>query len=134
MKIYKIDHIGIRVTDFDHSVHFYAKLGFSVTRKDFKERVVEIKHPSGITINFLDSANNDKQRQNVLMDIEEKYPGYTHYAIHIDSVEDAVRYFESNEIGISEGPTTFANGNTSVFVRDPDLNVIEFTQLPKERV
>ncbi len=128
MKLNKIDHIGIRVSDFDKAIHFYKKIGFSVVRKDLKERVVEVKHACGITVNFLDSANSDKQRKNVLMDITEKYPGYTHYAIHVDSIVDAVEYLKSNAINTTEGPVTFGNGKTSIFIRDPDLNVIEFTQ------
>ncbi|MFQ5581414.1 MAG: VOC family protein [Mariprofundaceae bacterium] len=131
MKINKIDHVGIRVMKFDISISFYEKLGFSVTREDYEEHVVVVKHPSGIEINLLDSANNDHEKQNVLMDTKEKYPGYTHYAIQVDSAEDANKYFESIGLAVTEGPVTFGDGKTSVFVRDPDLNVIEFTQIPK---
>lgn len=122
MKINKIDHIGIRVADFDRSTRFYAKLGFEVIREDFKERVVVARHPSGITVNFLDSANNHQKKQNILMDTEDKYPGYTHYAIHIDSIADALAYLKSNEMTITKGPVTFGNEKTSIFIRDPDLN------------
>ena len=130
MKINKIDHVGIRVADFDRSIRFYAMMGFSVTRKDLTEHVVEVQHPSGITLNFLDSANHDHDGQNVLMDIERKYPGYTHCAFNIESVDDALQHLETNGITPTEGPVTFGNGKTSIFIRDPDLNVIEFTHAP----
>lgn len=130
MRIKTIDHIGIRVMEFDRSVAFYEKLGFNKIRHDLDERVVVLKHASGIEINLLDSGNDDNDRRNVLMDVDRKYPGYTHYAIEVESATDAKRFLESIGLEVTEGPITFGDGKTSVFVRDPDLNVIEFTQLP----
>ena len=131
MEIRKLDHVGIRVMDFDRSIQFYKALGFQVTREDYNEHVVVMKHPGGIEINFLDSGNNDNSRKNILMDIIEQYPGYTHYAIEVQSANDAKAFLESINITITEGPVTFGDGKTSIFIRDPDLNVIEFTELPK---
>jgi lactoylglutathione lyase len=37
---------------------------------------------------------------------------------------------EEAGIAISDGPVRFASGSTSIFIRDPDRNVIEFTQDP----
>ena len=130
MNINKIDHIGIRVADFDRAIRFYEMLGFRTTRKDLSERVVEVSHPAGISINLLDSADHDLDKQNVLMDIDRKYPGYTHYALRIDSIDDALKRLDANGIAVTEGPVTFGDGKTSIFIRDPDLNVIEFTQAP----
>jgi lactoylglutathione lyase len=116
--------------EFDRSVAFYEKLGFNKIRHDHDERVVVLKHASGIEINLLDSGNDDNDRRNVLMDVDRKYPGYTHYAIEVESATDAKRFLESIGLEVTEGPITFGDGKASVFVRDPDLNVIEFTQLP----
>jgi len=44
--------------------------------------------------------------------------------------EEILRIAKENNIPISEGPVTFGNGKTSLFIRDPDYNVIEFTQDP----
>ncbi len=130
MKIKSLDHVGIRVMEFDRAVAFYEKLGFSLIREDLKERVVVLKHGSGVEINLLDSGNDPNDGRNVLMDVEPKYPGYTHYAIEVESADEAKRFLESIGLKVTEGPVTFGDGKTSVFVRDPDLNVIEFTQLP----
>lgn len=130
MHIKKLDHVGIRVMDADKSMQFYRTLGFQVTRKDYGEQVFVVKHPSGIEINLIAHGDNDFDQQNILMDVEERYPGYTHYAIEVQSVADAKVFFESLNIRLSGGPVTFGDGKTSIFIRDPDLNVIEFTELP----
>lgn len=130
MRIKRIDHVGIRVMQFERAIVFYEKLGFSVIRRDLKEHVVVLKHDSGIEINLLDSGDDDNNQKNILMDVGKKYPGYTHYAIEIESVENTKEYLESIGLIVTEGPVTFGDGKISVFIRDPDKNVIEFTQLP----
>ena len=72
----------------------------------------------------------DVDKRNILMDVKAKYPGYTHYAITVESVQNAKHFLESINIKITGGPVTFGDGKTSIFIRDPDLNVIEFTELP----
>ncbi|MCF6765500.1 VOC family protein [Thiotrichales bacterium 19S3-7] len=128
-KINKIDHIGIRVMEFDRAIRFYEKLNFKLTREDYKENVVVLKHDSGVEINLLGSGNDSNQAKNILMDMPNKYPGYTHYAINVASINETKNYIENElNITITEGPITFGDGKTSIFIRDPDSNVIEFTQ------
>jgi catechol 2,3-dioxygenase-like lactoylglutathione lyase family enzyme len=131
MEIRKLDHVGIRVMDFGKAIRFYEKLGFKSTRIDHKEHVAIIRHPSGLELNLLDSGNDNYGGKNILMDAEVRYPGYTHYAVEVRSVNDARIFLESINMVITEGPVTFGNGKTSIFIRDPDFNVIEFTELPK---
>ena len=131
MRIKRLDHVGIRVMEFERSIDFYEKLGFSVIRRDDQEHVVVLKHNSSVEINLLDSGNDDNEQKNILMDVDRKYPGYTHYAIAVHSVEKAKQHLESIGLSITEGPVTFGDGKRSIFIRDPDKNVIEFTQLPK---
>lgn len=131
MQIKRLDHVGIRVMNVEQSIEFYKTLGFQVIREDYKEQVFVVKHPSDIEINFIARGDNDNDRRNILMDVEERYPGYTHYAIQVESVEDTKSFFESINIKITGGPVTFGDGKTSIFIRDPDLNVLEFTALPK---
>ncbi|NER78481.1 MAG: VOC family protein [Leptolyngbya sp. SIO1D8] len=130
MQIKKLDHVGLRVMNVDKSMQFYKTLGFHVIREDHKEQVFVVKHPSGIEINLIAHGDNDHDKRNILMDVEARYPGYTHYAIEVESVEDAKAFFESINIKITGGPVTFGDGKTSIFIRDPDLNVLEFTELP----
>jgi lactoylglutathione lyase len=131
MNILGIDHVGTRVVDVDRTIRFYENLGFAVIRRDVSEQVFVVKHPSGLELNFLNNATEGVSKDNVLMDVPIKHTGHTHYALAISSVSDAIEFFKRHDITITEGPVTFGDGKASVFVRDPDGNVIELTELPK---
>lgn len=124
LNIESVNHIGIRVADKHRSVSFYQELGFSVVQDTGFEQghPVVIKHPSGVVLNLLGPANTPS-KANILMDVEQKYPGYTHIALTVDSLPDAKEFMGANNIEITG---SFSFGNMSaIFIRDPDRNVIE---------
>ena len=123
-----IAHVGIRVHALDRARAFYEFLGFNfVIGPIGPEPVAIMSHPSGIEINFILNASNTSS-QNVLMDVEEKYSGYTHIALSVKNVSEVQSALKKAGITITEGPITFPGGSTSIFIRDPDRNVIEFNQ------
>ncbi len=131
MNISRIDHVGLRVLDFVRSKNFYQLFGFQVIREDSQEGVVVVRHPTGVEINLLDNANSEQLKTNILMDNEQKYPGFTHLALAVESITPIVDFLNEKDIKITEGPVTFGDGKTSIFVRDPDFNVLEFTSQEK---
>jgi lactoylglutathione lyase len=114
-------HIGIRVADYARSRAFYEKLGFEHHwGPQGPDSVAAMRHPCGVELNFIVNANPAVPIENILMDIPEKHPGITHFALRIEDV--AATEAALTAAGI---PLSGKRGTISVFIRDPDRNVIE---------
>lgn len=123
--ITRINHIGIRVSNFEVTRDFYAQLGFRyISGPSGPEPVAIAAHSSGIVLNFILNANQ-VQNQNHLMDIPTKHTGYTHIALEINNTQTTLSQLKVLGIPLTGGPMHHPTG-TSFFIRDPDLNVIEF--------
>jgi lactoylglutathione lyase len=124
LPIESVNHIGIRVSDRRRSESFYRTLGFepkSDTGFDEGHPIVMV-HPSGVVLNLLGPASVVGQG-NVLMDVDDKHPGITHFALTVSSIEASKAFMQEHDIEITG---SFSFGNMSaVFMRDPDRNVIE---------
>src|SRR6478735_10297235 len=128
LKVLGWSHVGIRVHDLARSQKFYELLGFELVLGPLGNEPVDIlRHPVGLELNLVLNANR-ANADNVLMDVKEKHPGITHIALAIASVEEAERSLNDAGVIITEGPVTFPNGARSIFVRDPDRNVVELNQ------
>ena len=127
-EIIGINHIGIRVTNLESARAFYEQLGFIfIVGPIGPEPVAIMEHPSGVNINLILNADT-KTDKNILMDVTERYPGYTHVALDVNDIKSAQETIEKLNIHITEGPITLPNGGVMFFIRDQDNNVIEFHQ------
>ena len=123
-----INHIGIRVSRLENARAFYEQLGFVfITGPIGPEPMAIMEHPSGVNINLILNADSGI-KENILMDIPERHPGYTHIALDVDNIKRAQNEIERLGINITEGPITLPNGGMMFFIRDTDSNVIEFHQ------
>jgi len=124
LEIRSVNHVGIRVSEKQTSIDFYAVLGFELLNDVGFEQghPVIMKYPSGVVINLLGPATENGD-SNILMDVDEKHPGITHVALTVSSIGHAKSFVGENEIPITG---SFSFGNMSaIFIRDPDRNVIE---------
>ena len=124
-----VSHIGIRVRELARARAFYELLGFEfVIGPVGPEPVAILSHPAGVEINLILNAT-EAVDDNILMDVEIKYAGYTHVALSVRDVDQTKAALEAAGVRITEGPVTFPGGARSIFVRDPDRNVVELNQL-----
>jgi len=104
---------------------FYEKLGFKfLVGPVGPEPVAIVEHESGININLILNATGDSSQENILMDLPEKHPGYTHIALEITDADSVEAQLDALGVEITE--RVEFQGARFFFVRDPDGNVIEF--------
>ncbi len=132
ISVERVDHVGIRVRDAVRAIAFYEIFGFTVHRRSDTDAVIIIRNPENIEINLIVNAvdgggdNGGDEATNVLIDVAVKRAGITHIALRVPSMIDTMAALAENDIAITQGPVKFGQDNhVSVFVRDPDLNVIE---------
>jgi lactoylglutathione lyase len=129
-EIVGINHVGVRVTDLAMARRFYEQLGFEFLAGPIgPEPVAIMEHPSGVNINFILNADSGIT-ENILMDVPERHPGYTHIALDVTDIETVEASINDMGIEITEGPITLPDGAVMFFIRDQDMNVIEFHQSP----
>ena len=120
INIERVDHIGIRVADLERATAFYEIFGFKQIRAADNDAVVVMKNAEDVEINIIFNANNSNDDKNILMDVPDKYPGFTHVAFRVDSIADTVKALNENDIKITQGPVAFgADGHVSVKMTEP---------------
>jgi lactoylglutathione lyase len=126
ISIERVDHIGVRVHDLDRALAFYGVLGFELLRRAEGDDVAIVRNEHGVELNLVFNANSGDQAANILMDVPGKFPGYTHIGLRVASIPATIAALRANDIAITQGPVSFGEArHVSVFIRDPDRNVIE---------
>ncbi|GAB2692563.1 VOC family protein [Aliiglaciecola sp. 3_MG-2023] len=126
------DHVGIRVSNRQTAIHFYERLGFKETYRIPEGEANEMVTSAGVRINLIFNGAKSKEQKNVLLDEPIKRPGVTHPAFIINDMSEFQAWLAKEGIMITEGPKRLGPRRISLFIRDPDGNVLEFNQLLPE--
>ena len=132
IEIKDVAHIGIRVANEAIAMKFYELLGFKLRMRATGDAVTIMTTDAGVEINLVINANDNRGGKNILMDVPEKIPGLTHIAYNVKSIKKTMTVLAENSIEIRQGPVKFPNGHVAIFIRDPDLNVLELRSYGEE--
>jgi lactoylglutathione lyase len=123
------DHVGIRVTQKERSIQFYERLGFSQTGYFPKHEANEMTNAQGLRINLIFNASARAERNNILLDQPIKWAGFTHPAFVVENLYQLRDWLIDEGITITEDIHPLGPRRITLFIRDPDGNVLEFNQL-----
>ncbi len=124
-----LNHVGVRVRELRRSAEWYAHLGFRLIWQSEHHKVACLRNDEiGVELNLIFNSDDSNAGKNVLMDVAPKYPGFNHVSFRVSSIRDAINALQAAGIEIREGPVALG-GEIAVFVRDPDLNVVELAEI-----
>jgi lactoylglutathione lyase len=112
-----LDHVGLKVTDMDRSLHFYRALGLTVLRTS--EPCADGLRSAGVQAGSQEL--NLFARADFVPAGPETAVGVDHFCLLMEaaSIDDLVAHLRQARIDIVKGPVERRDGR-SVFVHDPD--------------
>ncbi len=123
IKINRLDHLVLTVKDIDKTVEFYTQI-LGMEKEIFKGSRIALKYGSQ-KINLHELGNEFEPKAFNVKD------GSADLCFIVDTKIDEVKEFlESKNVEIIEGivPRTGAIGDIkSIYIRDPDMNLIELS-------
>ena len=126
MKITKLLHTRMRVSDMDQTINFYANvLGLEVL-----ERKVS---PRGSHLAFLKVPNSEELIE--LCSFPPSGPvrvqeDLVHLAFQVENMDDTITTLTAKGITITDGPTTTSSGSRFIFIDAPDGYEVELIERP----
>jgi lactoylglutathione lyase len=126
MRIKKLLHTRMRVSDMDQTIDFYTNvLGLEVL-----ERKVS---PRGSHLAFLKVPNSEELIE--LCSFPSSGPvtvqeDLVHLAFQVDNMDDTITTLTAKGIAITDGPTTTSSGSRFIFIDAPDGYEVELIERP----
>ena len=124
MRVKKLLHTRMRVSDMDQTINFYTKvLGLEVL-----ERKVS---PRGSHLAFLKVPNSEE-----LIELTSFPPSgpvkvqedLVHLAFQVDNLDDTIASLNAKGVKITDGPTQTSSGSRFIFIDAPDGYEIELIE------
>ncbi len=126
MRVKKLLHTRMRVSDMDQTVNFYTNvLGLEVL-----ERKVS---PRGSHLAFLKVPNSEELIE--LCSFPPSGPvtvqeDLVHLAFQVDNMDETITTLTAKGIVITDGPTTTSSGSRFIFIDAPDGYEVELIERP----
>jgi lactoylglutathione lyase len=126
MKVTKLLHTRMRVSDMEQTIAFYTGvLGLEVL-----ERKVS---PRGSHLAFLKAPNSEE-----LIELTSFPPSgpvnvqedLVHLAFQVESLDDTIASLNSKGVKITDGPTQTSSGSRFIFIDAPDGYEVELIERP----
>jgi lactoylglutathione lyase len=126
MKVKKLLHTRMRVSDMDQTISFYTDvLGLEVL-----ERKVS---PRGSHLAFLKVPNSEE-----LIELTSFPPSgpvrvqedLVHLAFQVESLDDTIASLNAKGVKVTDGPTQTSSGSRFIFIDAPDGYEVELIERP----
>jgi len=126
MRVTKLLHTRMRVSDLDQTIRFYTEvLGLEVL-----ERKVS---PRGSHLAFLKVPNSEELIEltsfppSGLVTVQEDL---VHLAFQVESLDDTIASLNAQGVKVTDGPTQSSSGSRFIFIDAPDGYEIELIERP----
>jgi len=126
MRVKKLLHTRMRVSDMDQTIAFYKDvLGLEVLERKTS--------PRGSHLAFLKVPNSEELIE--LCSFPPSGPvkvqeDLVHLAFEVDNLDETIRALEAKRIKITDGPTRSSSGSRFLFIDAPDGYEIELIERP----
>ena len=126
MKVTKLLHTRMRVSDLDQTINFYTNvLGLEVLERKTS--------PRGSQLAFLRVPNSEE-----LIELTSFPPSgpvkvqedLVHLAFQVESLDDTIASLNAQGIKITDGPTQTSSGSRFIFIDAPDGYEVELIERP----
>ena len=128
MKVKKLLHTRMRVSDMDQTIQFYTGvLGLEVIERKTS--------PRGSHLAFLKVPNSDELIE--LCSFPPSGPvkvqeDLVHLAFQVDNLNDTIAQLDAKGIRITDGPTKTSSGSRFIFIDGPDGYEVELIERPPD--
>ena len=128
MKVKKLLHTRMRVSDIQQTIDFYTGvLGLEVL-----ERKVS---PRGSHLAFLKVPNSEELIE--LCSFPSSGPvkvqeDLVHLAFQVENLDDTIEQLGAKQIRVTDGPTTTSSGSRFIFIDAPDGYEVELIERPPD--
>jgi lactoylglutathione lyase len=129
MRVTRLLHTRMRVTDMDQTINFYTNvLGLEVL-----ERKVS---PRGSHLAFLKVPNSEELIE--LCSFPSSGPvkvqeDLVHLAFQVENLDDTIEELGAKQIRVTDGPTTTSSGSRFIFIDAPDGYEVELIERPPNK-